>query len=102
MTDALAQQKTGKEAVALGVELDVVETKKILWVQGVPHAEVVMGDTGRLATHGPPAYVKTLRKSILILSRTPTDQVLPLFFFADANSMTIGTNETTMTTNTTQ
>ena len=35
---------TGKEAVALGVELDVVETKKILWVQGVPHAEVVMGE----------------------------------------------------------
>lgn len=34
---------TGKEAVALGVELDVVDAKKILWVEGVPHAEVVMG-----------------------------------------------------------
>ena len=34
---------TGKEAVALGIELDLVEVKKILWVQQVPHAEVVRG-----------------------------------------------------------
>ena len=34
---------TGKEAVALGVEEDLINPHKILWVKGVPHAEVVMG-----------------------------------------------------------
>ena len=33
---------TGKESVALGVELDLVDSDKILYVDGVPHAEVVM------------------------------------------------------------
>ncbi|MBI2668792.1 DUF424 family protein [Candidatus Woesearchaeota archaeon] len=32
---------TGKEAVALGVEMDLVDSKQILYVQNVPHAEVV-------------------------------------------------------------
>ena len=35
---------TGKESVALGIELDLVEARGVLWVQGVPHAEVVMGE----------------------------------------------------------
>lgn len=35
---------TGKEAVALGIEMDLVEPKHVLWVQGIPHAEVVMGE----------------------------------------------------------
>ena len=30
---------TGKEAVALGVELGLVDAERILWVKGVPHAE---------------------------------------------------------------
>ena len=34
---------SGKEAVALGVEEDLINPHKILWVKGVPHAEVVMG-----------------------------------------------------------
>ena len=34
---------TGKAAVALGIELDLVESKKILYVQKVPHAQVVVG-----------------------------------------------------------
>lgn len=32
---------TGKEAVALGVELDLVNPQRILYIQKVPHAEVV-------------------------------------------------------------
>ena len=35
---------TGKEAVALGIELDLVESRNILYVQKVPHAEVVRGE----------------------------------------------------------
>ena len=34
---------TGKEAVALGVELDLIDPQKILYVQNVPHAQVAMG-----------------------------------------------------------
>ena len=34
---------TGKAAVALGVELDFIQKGRILWVQGTPHAQVVMG-----------------------------------------------------------
>ena len=33
---------TGKESVALGVELDLVDSDKVLWVEGIPHAEVVI------------------------------------------------------------
>tara|TARA_Y100000310_G_scaffold4494_1_gene5409 strand:+ start:215 stop:514 length:300 start_codon:yes stop_codon:yes gene_type:complete len=35
---------TGKEAVALGVELDLINNENILWVQGIPHAESVIGE----------------------------------------------------------
>ncbi len=35
---------TGKESVAIGVEMDFVNPEHILYVQNVPHAEVVMGD----------------------------------------------------------
>ncbi len=34
---------TGKGAVALGIELDLIRKGRILWVQGTPHAQVVMG-----------------------------------------------------------
>jgi len=34
---------TGKHSVGLGVELDLVETSKILYIENVPHAEVVLG-----------------------------------------------------------
>ncbi len=34
---------TGKAAVALGIELDLVDPKKILYVQKVPHAQVALG-----------------------------------------------------------
>lgn len=33
---------TGKEAVALGVELKFVDQDKVLYIDSVPHAEVVM------------------------------------------------------------
>ena len=33
---------TGEEAVALGVSLDLINPKKILRIQGVPHAEVIV------------------------------------------------------------
>ena len=36
-------QFTGKESVALGIEKDLVNPEHILYVQGVPHAEVVIG-----------------------------------------------------------
>lgn len=35
---------TGKEAVGTLVEEDIVESDKILHVQNIPHAEVVMGE----------------------------------------------------------
>ncbi len=35
---------TGKGAVALGVAENYVDPKRILWVKGVPHAEVVCGE----------------------------------------------------------
>ena len=31
---------TGKESVALGVELDYVDSMRILYVDGIPHAQV--------------------------------------------------------------
>lgn len=34
---------TGKVAVALGIELDLVDPKKILYVKNVPHAQVALG-----------------------------------------------------------
>jgi len=33
---------TGKDAVDLGVRLGLVEEKKILFVEGIPHAEVLI------------------------------------------------------------
>ncbi|PIN87667.1 hypothetical protein COV12_02545 [Candidatus Woesearchaeota archaeon CG10_big_fil_rev_8_21_14_0_10_32_24] len=33
---------TGKESVAIGVELDLINPERILYVEGVPHAEVVL------------------------------------------------------------
>jgi uncharacterized protein len=33
---------TGKNAVAIGVEMEFVDTTKILFVNGVPHAQVVV------------------------------------------------------------
>lgn len=35
---------TGKEAVAVGVELSYVESDHIIYVEGVPHAQVVIGE----------------------------------------------------------
>lgn len=35
---------TGKHVVALAVELDLINPKHILWVDKVPHAEVVGGE----------------------------------------------------------
>ncbi|MBT3836100.1 DUF424 family protein [Candidatus Woesearchaeota archaeon] len=33
---------TGKESVAVGVELDLINPERILYVEGVPHAEVIL------------------------------------------------------------
>ncbi len=35
---------TGKAAIALGIELGLVDGGRILWVQGIPHAQAVGGD----------------------------------------------------------
>ncbi|MBS3165774.1 DUF424 family protein [Candidatus Woesearchaeota archaeon] len=32
---------TGKAAVAIAVEMDYIEANKILWIKGIPHAEIV-------------------------------------------------------------
>ena len=34
---------SGEKSVALGLELNLVDKERILWVKGVPHAEVVFG-----------------------------------------------------------
>ena len=34
---------TGKNAVALGTELNLVDPQKIIWIANVPHAEVLVG-----------------------------------------------------------
>ena len=33
---------TGKESVAIGVELDLIHPERILYVENIPHAEVVL------------------------------------------------------------
>src|SRR3989338_5950760 len=33
---------TGKEAVAVGIEMDLVDPEKILYIQKIPHAEVMI------------------------------------------------------------
>lgn len=33
---------TGKHSVAVGIELEVINNDKILWVKGIPHAEGVL------------------------------------------------------------
>ena len=43
INDARDLHLTGKNAVALGVELNLINPKKILWIQGTPHAEAVLG-----------------------------------------------------------
>ena len=35
---------TGKASVALGINSDLIDGRKVLLVQGVPHAEVYMGE----------------------------------------------------------
>ncbi len=35
---------TGKHTLAVAIELDLVHSDKILWVQNVPHAQVVCGE----------------------------------------------------------
>lgn len=44
LTKARTLHFTGKEAVALGVEQNLIDSNKILWVQDTPHAEVVWGE----------------------------------------------------------
>ncbi len=34
---------SGKNSIALGIELNLVDKERILWVKGIPHAEVVSG-----------------------------------------------------------
>ncbi|HLC82108.1 MAG TPA: DUF424 family protein [Candidatus Nanoarchaeia archaeon] len=34
---------TGKAAVALGVEFGLIDAEKIIYVKGIPHAEMVQG-----------------------------------------------------------
>lgn len=34
---------TGERAVALCIELKLIENGKILWIAGIPHAEIVLG-----------------------------------------------------------
>ena len=43
LTNARDIHLTGKESVALGVESEIVSSERILWIQGTPHAEVVVG-----------------------------------------------------------
>ena len=33
---------TGEKAVALGVELELVDSEKIIWISNIPHAEVLI------------------------------------------------------------
>jgi len=33
---------TGKESVAIGIEKDLIDSNKILYVQNIPHAEVLI------------------------------------------------------------
>ena len=42
--DARDLHFTGKEAVAVLVEMDLIDAERIMWVQGVPHIQGVIGD----------------------------------------------------------
>jgi hypothetical protein len=44
ITDARDLHFTGKEAIAMLVELDLINSERILWVQGVPHIQGVIGE----------------------------------------------------------
>ncbi len=33
---------TGKESVAIGFELELIHSERVLYVEGIPHAEVVL------------------------------------------------------------
>ena len=33
---------TGEKAVALGIELGYVDKEKVVWISGIPHAEVLL------------------------------------------------------------
>lgn len=34
---------TGEVSVAIGIELNLIESRKIVWIAGIPHAEMVLG-----------------------------------------------------------
>lgn len=34
---------TGERAVAIGISLNLIESGKIIWISGIPHAEMVLG-----------------------------------------------------------
>ena len=42
MLEAQHLHLSGEKTVALGVELNLVDKERILWVKGIPHAEVVV------------------------------------------------------------
>ena len=42
MLEARHLHLSGKQAVNLGLELELVNKDKILWVKGIPHAEVIV------------------------------------------------------------
>jgi len=44
MLEARHLHLSGKQAVNLGIELGLVNEKKILWVKEIPHAEVIVSN----------------------------------------------------------
>ena len=43
ISNAYILHLTGKDSVALGVELNLVEKERIIWINDIPHAEVLIG-----------------------------------------------------------
>ena len=44
IADARDLHFTGKESIAILIEMNIINSDKILWVDKVPHAQVVIGD----------------------------------------------------------
>jgi hypothetical protein len=42
ITESYILHLTGEKAIALGIELNFVDSEKVIWISNIPHAEVLL------------------------------------------------------------